>query len=105
MPVPCSLKKFKKINKAWDIKYSTSMFVHCRGHSVSASIILVVPTVTDVVRCIISFHGVLGLHLMEHNASHASVMDMPPAVVTMLQLQLLTSVEMYMASIMGEVSA
>ena len=71
------------------IKPFTSVF-SCRGPSVNASIILVVPPVIAAVHCTISFHGVLVRHLMGHSVNHASVMDMPPAVVIMILLQLLT---------------
>lgn len=60
------------------------MFLNCRGHSVNASIILVAPTVTTVVRCTINFRGVLVLHLMERSVNRVSVMDMPPAADMML---------------------
>lgn len=53
----------------------------------NASIILVVPPVITAVQSIISFHGVLVRHMMGHSVNHASVMGMPPAVITTNLLQ------------------
>ena len=53
----------------------------------NASIILVVPPVITAVHSIISFHGVLVRHMMGHSVNHASVMGMPPAVITTNLLQ------------------
>lgn len=55
----------------------------------NASIIPVVRLVIAAVHSTISFHGVLVHPLMGHSVNHASVTDMPPAVITMILLQLL----------------
>jgi hypothetical protein len=78
------LNEFFKINKVCGMGNFMSMFLYSRDQNVSASIIPVAPIVTTAVHCTISFHGVLELHLMEHNVNRASVMDMPPAVDMML---------------------
>ena len=55
----------------------------------NASIIPVDLPAIAAVHSTISFHGVPVHTLMGHSVNHASVTDMPPAVITMILLQLL----------------